>query len=328
MTDATAPTLAIGLDVGGTKILGGLVDGASRTVRHEVRVPTPSGGGATEILAALAEAARQLRGLAGDEPLAGIGVSSAGHVDWETGRVVSGTPNIPGWAGTPVSEELHAATGLPVCCDNDGNAAAFGEAWAGAGRGRAAIVAVTLGTGFGAGIIDRGAVVRGYKGGGAELGHMILVPEGRPCNCGQRGCVEAYVSGTALGREARNLWGGEADSHTVFDRARRGDPVALELIDEFGRHLAVTMVTIFSVADPEMILIGGGIATRHDLFLPQVRTRVARHVGGRGRFSADQIGLAALGERAGLVGAAGQALARFVPSGGQQAHDAVASGTR
>lgn len=328
MKNLEAPGLAIGLDVGGTKILGGLVDGFTRRVRHEIRIPTPAGAGAEGILAALAEAARQLLAAAGDQPLVGIGVSSAGHVDWETGRIVDGTPNIPGWSGTPLAQELHAATGLPVSCDNDGNAAAYGEAWAGAGRGRKAIVALTLGTGFGGGIIERGTVLRGHKGGGGELGHMILVPDGRPCNCGQRGCVEAYVSGTALTREARNLWGEGADGRTVFERARKGEALALELVDEFGRYLAVAIVTIFSIADPELVLIGGGIASQADLFLPRVKSRVTRYVAGRGRYDAEQIRLAELGERAGMIGAAGQALARFGPASATEAHDAEPVGSR
>lgn len=326
MTEAAA-TLAIGLDIGGTKILGGLVDRTDRSVRHEVRVPTPSGGGARDILDALVEAAKQLVSLAEPARPVGIGVSSAGHVDWETGQVIAGTPNIPGWAGTSVAAQVQAAVGLPVCCDNDGNAAAFGEAWAGAGRGKAAIVAVTLGTGFGAGIFDRGTVVRGYKGGGAELGHIILVPDGRACNCGQRGCVEAYVSGTALAREAANLWGPDAGSHEVFARARKGDALALELVDEFARHLAITLVSIFSIADPELILIGGGIAAQADLFLPRVRERVTRYLARR-RYFADQVQLAQLGEHAGMVGAAGQAFERFGDGTQAQAHDAVAKATR
>ncbi|MBM3276062.1 MAG: ROK family protein [Candidatus Sericytochromatia bacterium] len=303
--------VAIGLDIGGTKILGGLVDSAGR-VLHEVRVATPAEDGADGIMAALAEAAGQVRQFAatqGETPV-GIGVSSAGHVVWETGQVVDGTPNVPGWAGMRVAENLTRATGMAACCDNDGNAAAFGEAWVGAGRSCKAIVAITLGTGFGAGIFDRGHMLRGSRGGGAELGHLIVVPDGRPCNCGQSGCVEAYVSGTALAKQARSLWGPQAGSPLVFERAAEGDGQALELVDEFARMLALTMVSIFNLADPDLILIGGGIAAQEGLFLPAVRRRVTRYLGGK-RFSADQIRLAQLGQNAGMIGAAGQALARF-----------------
>ncbi len=317
--------VAIGLDIGGTKILGGLCTAEGRVLR-EVRVKTPHGGGPAEILAALSEAARQLQAEAA-EPIAGIGVSSAGHVDWETGDVVDGTPNLPGWAGTRLGSELAGSSGLPVCCDNDGNAAAFGEAWAGAGRGCRAIVAITLGTGFGGGLYDRGHIVRGARGGGGELGHIILVPDGRPCNCGQQGCVEAYVSGTALGKQAQALWGPDSGSPEVFVRARQGEPTALELIDEFARHLALVVVSLFNIADPDRVLIGGGLAAQADLFLPLVRRRVTRCFEGR-RWSAEQVQLAALGEAAGMIGAAGQALARFGATLGDAAEDALAGRPR
>ncbi|MBM3268184.1 MAG: ROK family protein, partial [Candidatus Sericytochromatia bacterium] len=272
------PPLAIGLDLGGTKILGGLCTAEGEVIR-EVRVATPPGGARAGILAAMAAAATQLRDAA-PAAVIGIGVSSAGHVDWETGDVVDGTPNIPDWAGTRLGAELRAATGLPVSCDNDGNAAAYGEAWVGAGRGCRAIVAITLGTGFGGGLYDRGAVVRGARGGGGEFGHIVLVPDGRPCNCGQQGCVEAYVSGTALEKQARALWGPEAGSRDVFERSRAGEAAALELVDEFARHLALVIVSLFNIADPDRLLVGGGLSTQADLYLPATRRRLARYFGG------------------------------------------------
>lgn len=303
------PRIAVGLDVGGTKILGGLVEEGTGRVLVEERFPTPSNGGAAGIIESMIAAVSALASSPAGAPIA-VGVSSAGHVDWETGDIVDGTPNIPGWAGTPLGARLQSATGLDVCCDNDGNAAAWGEAWAGAGRDMRALVAVTLGTGFGAGIYDRGHLLRGAHGGGAEIGHLILVPDGRPCNCGQAGCVEAYVSGTALGKQAKAIWGEEASSRSVFSRARQGDAMALSLLDEFSRHLALVCVSLFNLCDPERILIGGGIAAQGDLFMPQTKAWLARLLGGR-RWSVDQVAPAALGERAGMVGAAGQALARF-----------------
>jgi glucokinase len=321
-----ASRLAIGLDIGGTKILGGLCSAEGQVI-HEVRVPTPGSAGRDAIMAALAEAAREARAAARG-PVVGIGVSSAGHVDWETGDVVDGTPNLPGWAGTRLGAGLEAATGLPVCCDNDGNAAAFGEAWAGAGRGCKAIAAITLGTGFGAGLYDRGTIVRGARGGGGELGHVVLVPDGRPCNCGMVGCVEAYVSGTALGKQAQAAWGRDATSRDVFTRARAGDGLALELVDEFARHLALIIVSIFNIADPERVLLGGGLCAEADLFLPLARRRVERYLGGK-RWSPDQVQLATLGELASMVGAAGQAFARFGPTPASEgSKDALANSPR
>ena len=301
----------IGLDVGGTKVMGGLVS-PEGVVEEVLRLHTPVEEGAEGVLRTLVEAARQLQ-QAGGSAVHGIGVSTAGHVDWETGRVLGGTPNMPGWAGTAVAEVLGAATGLPVCADNDGNAAAWGEAWLGAGRGCRTVVAVTLGTGFGAGIVDAGHVLRGARGGGAELGHLILVPDGHPCNCGQAGCVEAYVSGTALGRAARSLWGEGADAHELFDRAGRGETVAQEVLATFSRHLALVLLSIFNLADPEAILVGGGLSARADQYMPAVRARLDFLLAGR-RWQSDQVRVAELGDRAGMIGAAGQAWTRFGPS--------------
>ncbi|MBU6427463.1 MAG: ROK family protein [Cyanobacteria bacterium REEB65] len=303
--------VAIGLDVGGTKILGGLVEAGTGRVLAEHREHTPAGIGAGGIMDALVAT---IAALSGRAAVCGIGVSSAGHVDWETGIVVDGTPNIPGWAGTAVGPELASATGLAVCCDNDGNAAAFGEAWVGAGKGKGTVVAITLGTGFGAGIYDRGHMLRGAKGGGAEVGHLVLFPEGRPCNCGQQGCVEAYLSGTALTKQARRLWGEAASSHDIFDRAAGGDAAAGAVLDEFSHGLALVFVSLFNLCDPDVILVGGGIASRGAAFMPKARAELRRLLGGK-RFDVDAVQMAQLGERAGMVGAAGEALARFVGRG-------------
>ena len=299
--------VAIGLDIGGTKILGGLVEAQTGRIIAEYREPTPAGDGPAGIMQALITTARYLAAEA--DPVA-IGVSSAGHVDWETGVVVDGTPNLPGWAGTAIGPELAAATGLPTCCDNDGNAAAFGEAWVGGGKGRDAVVAITLGTGFGAGFYDRGHLLRGSRGGGAEAGHLILHPGGRQCNCGQRGCVEAYVSGTALARQARSRWGEGSGTHELFARAVRGDAEALALLNEFSHDLALTLASLFNLCDPDIVLIGGGLASQGGTFLPQVRMDLAQILTGR-RFDIAAVQIAALGEYAGLVGAAGEAMVRF-----------------
>jgi len=294
----------IGLDVGGTKVLGGLVAEDGR-VAATARRDTPVGEGAAGILATMAAVARDLvQGAVG--PVVGVGVSTAGHVEAATGTVVDGTPNLPGWAGTPVAAWLSDELGLPVCADNDANAAAWAEAWCGAGKGLRTVVAVTLGTGFGGGVVDAGHVLRGARGGGAELGHMILVPDSRPCNCGRSGCVEAYLSGTALGREAERLWGAGADAHVLFARAESGDRLAREVLEVFSAHLATVMVSLTSLFDPEVILIGGGLSRRAEAYLPRMKARMDLILAGR-RWSSDMVRLAALGESAGFIGAAGQA---------------------
>lgn len=298
----------IGLDVGGTKVLGGLVASDGR-VGRTVRQATPTAEGASGILHTMADVVRELASGAEGQVL-GVGIATAGHVDVETGLIVDGTPNLPGWAGTPVVSWLAGAVGLPTCADNDANAAAWAEAWCGAGQGKRTVVAVTLGTGFGGGVVDDGHLLRGARGGGAELGHMLLVPDGRACNCGLHGCVEAYVSGTALGREARRLWGQGVDAHDLFERANQGDEPARQVLEAFSVHLAHVAVSLISLFDPDIIVVGGGLSTRAETYLPRTRARLDMLLAGR-RWSSGILEPAALGELAGVIGAAGQAWQRF-----------------
>ena len=304
---------ALGLDLGGTKILAGLVD-ETGIVHHEWRLATPVEGGGEAIMQGLIDAVATIRGqLSASQAagLVGIGVSTAGHVDHVQGKVLYCTGNVPGWSGMPVAERLEAACGLGVTVDNDANCAAYGEYWAGAGRGVANLLAITLGTGLGGGIVADGHVIRGARGGGAELGHLILVPDGRSCNCGQNGCWESYASGTAIARSARELgtWGPEVTSHEVFAKARAGDAAALGVIHQMADHLAIGIVSMINILDPQRIVIGGGVSNQADLYLPRVREQVTARYGERG-WDVQEIRVAALGERAGMIGAAGEALAR------------------
>ncbi|MNX87300.1 Glucokinase [compost metagenome] len=314
MATNLADAYALGLDLGGTKILAGLVDGEGR-VHAEWRLPTPTEGGGPAILAALVEGVGTLKAELSAEQrarLIGVGVSSAGHVNHMTGVVEYCTPNLPGWSGTHVTEALERAHGIPACADNDANCAAFGEYWVGAGKGVRNLVALTIGTGLGGGIIANGEMVRGVRGGGAEIGHFILVPDGLPCNCGQNGCIESYVSGTALAKAAVRAghWSPSPSSHQIFEMARAGDEKALGLLRDMARHFARGIVTIIAFLDPERIVVGGGVSEQADLFLPLVREQIPALYGERG-WDASALVPAALGARAGMIGAAGQAFARF-----------------
>lgn len=308
------PSYALGLDLGGTKILAGLVDPTGRMV-HQWRISTPAAEGGEAILAAVSGALGTVLGKLTSEEraaLVGVGVSSPGHINRATGVVDYCTPNLPGWTGMPVVTRLHAEHGLPVMADNDANCAAYGEHWVGAGQGVEHLVALTIGTGLGGGIIAEGQLVRGARGGAAEIGHMILVPDGLPCNCGQRGCFESYVSGTALGKAAAATghWSPAPSSHEVFTMARAGEPHAHALVRQMARHFAMGVVTVINFIDPERILVGGGVALQGDFFLPMVREFLPGLYGGRG-WDAERLQLAGLGEAAGMIGAAGQALRRF-----------------
>lgn len=305
--------LALGLDLGGTKVLAGLVDETGAVLRTW-RTSTPAGGGGEAIMKALEEAAADAIGTLPPEErerLVGIGVSSAGHIDHRTGKVIYCTPNLPGWSGMPIADNLRRShgsllPGLVVVADNDGNAATFGEAWCGGAQGVANLVMMTIGTGLGGGIIVDGQLVHGARAGGAEIGHTILFPGGLPCNCGQLGCLESYVSGTALGKAAARSgrWDPAPSSHRLFEMAREGDDLALGLIREMADHLGCAIVSIINFLDPERILLGGGVGEQGDLFLPMVRDAVAARYGERG-WDPERVQMAVLGEKAGMIGAAG-----------------------
>jgi len=309
-----ADTYALGLDLGGTKIFAGLVDRAGN-VRQSWRIPTPVDEGGPAILRALVEAVGTIRSNLSErerDRLVGVGVSSAGHINHRTGVVEYCTPNLPGWRGIRITEAIESAHRLPACADNDGNCAAYGEHWMGAGRGFQHLVALTLGTGLGGGIIADGRVVRGARGSGGEIGHAILVPDGLLCQCGQQGCAEVYVSGTALARasERSGLWTPAPTTHQLFEWGRAGDGQAMGLIERMAHHLATVLVTIINVLDPERIVLGGGVSEQGDLFLPTVRRELARQYGERG-WDPGQLVLAQLGEHASMIGAAGEAFERF-----------------
>ncbi|MNX11386.1 Glucokinase [compost metagenome] len=308
-----SPRLALGLDLGGTKVFAGLVDETGAVLRTW-RFPTPAQGGGEAIMQALSTASQEA--IAALDPheresLVGIGVSSAGHIDPVSGKVLYCTPNLPGWSGMAIADHLRAAFAahfpdLVVAADNDGNAATFGEAWCGGGQGVDNLVMMTIGTGLGGGIIVDGHLVHGSRAGGAEIGHTILVPDGLPCNCGQNGCLESYVSGTALGKAAARAghWDPAPSSYQLFQMAREGDALALGLIREMAEHLATAIVTIINFVDPERILLGGGVGEQGDLFLPMVKEAVSRRYGERG-WDPERVRMAVLGEKAGMIGAAG-----------------------
>lgn len=292
---------ALALDLGGTKILAAWVDPAGRLLA-QWRRPTPAVAGGEAVMQALVETTRDaLAELSEAEraTVVGVGVSAAGQIDPGAGRVTYASPNLPGWTGMPVAERLRAACGLPVAVENDANAAALGEAWVGAGRGWGSLVMVTVGTGVGGGVVLGGGLWRGSRHRGGEIGHSVVEASGLLCNCGQRGCLEVYASGTAIAREA-----GTADGHAAFAAAEAGDARARAAIAGAARKLATGLVSLSSVLDPEGFVLGGGVmnqprfeaALREALSDPTV-------VGARG-FELAWLRKAALGDAAGAVGAA------------------------
>ncbi|MGE5554008.1 MAG: ROK family protein [Betaproteobacteria bacterium] len=310
-------TIAIGLDLGGTKIAAGVVSPDGRVVASAVR-PTPAGKEASAVLEALEEAARQVAGEAGvgpDERVA-VGLACPGPLDPATG-VVCNAPNL-GWRDVPVRELLAARLPWPCVVLNDADAAALGEATFGAGRGAALMLYLTISTGIGGGIVWRGRPLSGAHGVAGEFGHQVIDPDGPPCRCGRRGCLEALASGTAMARRAaerlqqgepsalRKLAHGDPAKVTavlVGEAAALGDDLASDVVAETARYLGIGVANLVAAFDPDRVVIGGGLANLGERLLDPVRQTVRREVlppaGER-----VEIVRATLGGFSGVVGAA------------------------
>jgi glucokinase len=285
----------IGVDVGGTKILAGLVSRDGTVLGHrEHTTPLES---EDALLDGLEAAVRELA----DETVRAVGFGVPSRIDQRVG-VAIGSVNIP-LAGVPLRDVMRKRLGLPVVIENDANAAAIAEWKAGAGRGTTDMVMLTLGTGVGGGLILGGRPYRGAIGAGAELGHVVIVHDGALCSCGGRGHLEAYVSGKAADGVAREAFGPAADAHRLVRLANEGEPKAVELLAEIGRKLGSGIGSLINTFDPELIVIGGGFAAAGDLLLGPAREVIAREALKPMR---DTVRLvrAELGTSAGMIGAA------------------------
>jgi glucokinase len=284
----------IGVDVGATKILSGVVDGDGRILRSVER-HTPEGS-EDEVLAALGDA---IGGLL-DDPIVAVGLGVPSHLERGTRRVLQATnmalANLD--LGSYVSERF----GLPARVENDANAATLAEWKLGAGRGASTLVVLTLGTGVGGGLVLDDRLYRGW----AEVGHVVVEVDGPPCQgaCHGRGHLEAMASGTAADRAARELWGDDADSHLLVERARVGDEEALARLGRMGHVLGAAIGSFVNLFDPELVIVGGGFGVAAgDLVLEPAREAARREA----LAPADErlrIVPAELGPKAGLVGAA------------------------
>jgi glucokinase len=306
--------ITIGIDVGGTKLLGVAVDPAApAAVLAAHRVPTPEGG------AGLADAVAGLVHLidadVGASSAVGIGVP--GLVDRQ--GVLHVGPHLRHLADVALVDLVGPPLGLPVVVDNDANCHALAELRAGAARGRRDALVVTFGTGIGAGLIVDGRLVHGAHGFAGEPGHMVVDRNGPPCPCGGRGCWERFASGSGLGRLARDaalggrlraavaLVGDDPEAvrgEHVTATARQGDEESLLLIGELARWMALGLANLVNILDPAVIVMGGGLVEAADLLLPRVRSQLAPYVMASERRPLLEVVPAELGERAGAIGAA------------------------
>lgn len=305
----------IGIDVGGTKVLGGVVTGTGE-ILATARRDTPREGGRA-LTEAIANVAAEL---AQQYPVDSIGVSAAGFISSDRQTMLA-TPNISNWNGVNLVVELTEILHKKIVLENDANAAAWGEFKFGAGRGRSDLMMLTLGTGVGGGLILNGSVFRGAFGIGAELGHIRLVPEGQLCGCGIRGCLEQYASGLALMRHAREaidaspllarnlLERGDGTieglrGNHITEAARDGDPVAIAAFNTMATYLGAGIASLCAVIDPSCVVLGGGVIDAGELFLGPTRDAALRLIPFSGKHPYPEIVAAVLGNHAGLVGVA------------------------
>ena len=309
-----AGSLAIGIDIGGTKLAAGVVDDTG-TVIEQVRRETPSTSpSATE--ETIIEVVNELRSR---HEVAAVGIGAAGFIDSDR-ATVRFSPHLA-WREEPLRDAISSRVGVPVVIENDANAAAWAEWRFGAGRGADVLACVNLGTGIGGGLVVNGALLRGGYGMAAEFGHVTVVPGGHRCECGNRGCWEQYASGNALVREARELAAskspvaqglltlvdGDAEAITgpvVTEAAKARDPAAIELFQDVGRWLGLGLAGLAAALDPTMFVIGGGVSEAGELLLGPAREAFGRSLTGRGYRPEAPIVAAALGNDAGVIGAA------------------------
>jgi glucokinase len=310
--------ITVGVDLGGTAIKAGLVDPQGKILR-DTTVPAEADQGPTHVIEQIAKSVHQLIDSSSytKREYAGIGVGSPGSVDLD-GGTVKYPPNFPGWTVVRLGDALHREFGFHVEVDNDANAAAVGEAKLGAGIGHKDFIMVTLGTGVGGGLILGGKIFRGTFGGAGELGHITIDHNGPLCNCGNRGCVEAYVGAKYLTRRAiqkvkRNrkskilsLVGNNArdiDPKIISLAAQAGDATARDILAETGKYLGIGLATVVNLLDVRLIIIGGGIARAGKPLFDPIKESVRQHVLTPMRDGLEVLP-AKLGNSAGILGAA------------------------
>jgi glucokinase len=298
----------IGVDVGGTKILAAVV---SRDGSLGPRVECPSAHSSQDaLLAELDSLVEQLQRADPDVRALGFGVPS--RIDQRAGRAIKSV-NIP-LAGVDLRDRMRERHGVPVGVDNDANAAAIAEWQAGAARGAREVVMLTLGTGVGGGLILDGKPYRGATGSGAELGHIVLDPDGPPCGCGGHGHLESFAAGPAADRVARSLYGEESNAQELVLRGRDGEDAAVEALAGIGRYLGAGIATFVNFFEPEVVVVGGGFGVAGELLLGPAREVVAVEALDPGRDTV-RIVQAELGSEAGVIGAAMVAFEALGPEG-------------
>ncbi len=315
----------IGIDLGGTKISTALVDTAGTIIAHDYR-ETHATEGQKAVIERMLDAARRVMVRAGvnQAQVAAAGIGAPGPLDVEAGVVVA-PPNLPGWDRVPLRRLIESRLGITTFLENDANAAALGEYRFGAGRGVEHMIYVTASTGIGGGLILNGRLYHGASGMAGEIGHITIMPYGPLCGCGNRGCLEALASGTAIARQAgervargaptliADLAGGDPERVTaklVAEAASQGDMEAQEILAEAMHYLGIGMANLVNLFNPQLIVIGGGLTNIGEMLFGPVQRAIDRRALPT-LAQAVRVVRAELGDNAGVLGAAAVALAQI-----------------
>jgi glucokinase len=308
-------SLTIGVDIGGTKVLGGVVD-VDGTVIATARRDTP----ASDTAATLDRIVDVINELSAAHRIEAVGIGAAGWIDSKRSTVYY-APNLA-WRNEPLHDEIAAKVDVPIVVENDGNVAAWAEFQFGAAKhADESMVLITVGTGIGGGIVIGGDLIRGAHGMSGELGHVMAVRDGHPCGCGAKGCLEQYASGNALTRFAQfgaaarpgsaehllSLVGGDPHKLTgpvVTRAAMAGDPIAVDAFSQIGYWLGRGLADLAQILDPQILVVGGGVIEAGELLLAPARAAFAEGLPSRAKFPVADIVAASMGNTAGVVGAA------------------------
>jgi glucokinase len=314
-TTINSSALTIGIDIGGTKVLGGVVDSTGKII-DSARRPTPLAGG-KELVATIIDLVKEFQG---KHEIAGIGISVAALISKDQGTIV-GAPNIANLSQLNFVSEIKKVFNLPVIAENDANAAMWAEYKFGNAQGLNPVMFFIIGTGMGGGLVIDGKLFRGANGIGAEFGHMIVQPNGVQCGCGANGCIEQYASGSALmryakegiaanptkGQELLDLCGLDVANLTgsaLTEAAKKGNEMALAAFSKQADWLGSACASYTLLLDPQAIVVGGGVVDAGELFLTPVRSAMEKYMPFAGTHLLPKIIAAKFGNDAGLIGAA------------------------
>ena len=308
-----ADTIYLGIDIGGTAVKFGLVDEDGNMVSKVSEYPVRFDNYETPIIETVVKSARLFMEANNKDftEIAGIGVSATGGINSKLGIVEGSAGHIKNWEGTNIKARLESEFGVNTEVLNDANAAALGEMWKGAARGKENVVVMTIGTGVGGGIIVDSKILLGRKGFAGEIGHIPVNVDGEDCSCGNKGCIEHYGSTSALVRnvkeavisgEIKGIEADDVDGRWIFKEVAAGNEVVIKYVDEWINYISAALVGLVHTFNPEMIILGGGVSGQKELFVDKVKEKVLKSV--MPNFA---IGLtvesAKLGNDAGIIGA-------------------------